>query len=76
MLEIIEKTGCGYYFVEPEKRCIFWLTPVSSEIMTRDLERVQSLAHISRGSRNTLAAILTVSQNMSWKLNTGKLSFM
>ncbi|OJA12718.1 hypothetical protein AZE42_02885 [Rhizopogon vesiculosus] len=46
VLEMISETSCGYYFVEPEKRCIMWLQPVSSDIMTRDLERVQSLAHI------------------------------
>jgi len=39
-------TGCGYYFVKPKSRCILWLTPVSSEKITRDLERVQSFSHI------------------------------
>ncbi|KAG0706648.1 hypothetical protein DFH29DRAFT_995774 [Suillus ampliporus] len=46
VLEKTAKDRYGYYFVEPEKCRIFWLTEVLSERITRRLERVQSPTHI------------------------------
>ncbi|KAG2121949.1 hypothetical protein DEU56DRAFT_832967 [Suillus clintonianus] len=46
---VLERKGkweCGYYFVEPGKRCILWLTAVPSGLVTRNLERVQSYSQI------------------------------
>ena len=48
VLERIGKKGCGYYIVGGQKRCIFWLESVESEIITKGLARAQSFAHISR----------------------------
>lgn len=42
VLERIGINQLGYYFVEPGKRCILWLTAVPSWTITRNLERVQS----------------------------------
>lgn len=46
VLERIDIHRVGYYFVEPGKRCILWLTAVPSWTITRNLERVQSYAQL------------------------------
>lgn len=48
VLERIDINQLGYYFVEPGKRCILWLTAVPSWTITRNLERVQSHVQLSQ----------------------------
>ncbi|KAG1745723.1 hypothetical protein EDB19DRAFT_1826700 [Suillus lakei] len=66
VLERIDTHGCGYYFVEPGKRCLLWLTAVPSGVITRDLQRVRSYGQLSQDAVS----------NMPWRLNIGELSFV
>lgn len=47
VIEDIDKNTCGYYFVEPDTRCIFWLDRFNATRILRHVRRVQNMGHIS-----------------------------
>ncbi|KAG0702661.1 hypothetical protein DFH29DRAFT_920601 [Suillus ampliporus] len=46
VIEDIDENTCGYYFVEPDTRCIFWLERFDAELIFGHLRRVRNMGHI------------------------------
>ncbi|KAG2740416.1 hypothetical protein P692DRAFT_201872440 [Suillus brevipes Sb2] len=46
---------CGYYFVEQDTRCIFWLEQFDAELLFENIRGVRNMGHIS----NTLLKLST-----------------
>lgn len=46
VIEDINKYTCGYYFVEQDTRCIFWLDRFDAEPIFQNIRRVQNMGHI------------------------------
>ncbi|KAG2104981.1 hypothetical protein BD769DRAFT_1695715 [Suillus cothurnatus] len=46
VVEDIDKNTCGYYFVEQDTRCIFWLERFDAESLFDNIRRVRNMGHI------------------------------
>jgi hypothetical protein len=49
VLEIVPSENeliCGYYFVEHNSRCLFWLEEFDAECICNDIKVVASLSHL------------------------------
>ncbi|KAG2131466.1 hypothetical protein BD769DRAFT_1722792 [Suillus cothurnatus] len=55
VVEDIDENTCGYYFVEQDTRCIFWLERFDAESLFDNIRRVRNMGHIS----NTLLKLST-----------------
>jgi len=47
VIEDIDNNTCGYYFVEPDTRCIFWLDRFDATPILGNVRRVRNMGHIS-----------------------------
>ncbi|KAG2057903.1 hypothetical protein BDR06DRAFT_1018591 [Suillus hirtellus] len=47
VIEDIDETTCGYYFVEQDTRCIFWLERFDAETLFENIRRVKNMGHIT-----------------------------
>lgn len=49
VVEDIDENTCGYYFVEQDTRCIFWLERFDAETsgLFENIRRVKNMGHIS-----------------------------
>jgi hypothetical protein len=47
VVEDIDENTCGYYFVEQDTRCIFWLESFDAESLFENIRRVRNMGHIS-----------------------------
>jgi len=47
VIEDINEKTCGYYFVEPDKRCIFWIERFDATPIFGHVRRVRNMGHIS-----------------------------
>jgi hypothetical protein len=47
VVEDIDENTCGYYFVEQDTRCIFWLERFDAESLFDNIRRVRNMGHIS-----------------------------
>ena len=50
--EVPHTSTCSYYFVDHDRRCLFWLEPISSELL--DMGMVVSDSHFVAGSVSVL----------------------
>ncbi|KIK36670.1 hypothetical protein CY34DRAFT_16240 [Suillus luteus UH-Slu-Lm8-n1] len=57
VVEDIDESTCGYYFVEQDTRCVFWLERFDAELLFENIRGVKNMGHIS---------------NMLLKLSTGE----
>lgn len=46
VVEDIDEATCGYYFVEQDTRCIFWLERFDAESLFENIRRVRNMGHI------------------------------
>ncbi|KAG2095904.1 uncharacterized protein F5147DRAFT_717567 [Suillus discolor] len=46
VIEDIDENTCGYYFVEQDTRCIFWLERFDAETLFENIRRVKNMGHI------------------------------
>ncbi|KAG2151603.1 uncharacterized protein EDB93DRAFT_1274012 [Suillus bovinus] len=46
VIEDIDENTCGYYFVEQDTRCIFWLERFDAETLFENIRRVRNMGHI------------------------------
>ncbi|KAG2131491.1 hypothetical protein BD769DRAFT_1386709 [Suillus cothurnatus] len=46
VVEDIDENTCGYYFVEQDTRCIFWLERFDAESLFDNIRRVRNMGHI------------------------------
>ncbi|KAG1856358.1 hypothetical protein DFJ58DRAFT_784711 [Suillus subalutaceus] len=46
VVEDIDDATCGYYFVEQDTRCIFWLERFDAESLFDNIRRVRNMGHI------------------------------
>ncbi|KAG1796070.1 uncharacterized protein HD556DRAFT_1362699 [Suillus plorans] len=46
VVEDIDENTCGYYFVEQDTRCIFWLERFDAETLFENIRRVKNMGHI------------------------------
>lgn len=49
VLEVISRGDeiiCGYYFVNHESRCLFWLTNFDASVICNDIKAVVSSSHL------------------------------
>lgn len=46
VVEDIDEHTCGYYFVEQDTRCIFWLERFDAESLFENIRRVRNMGHI------------------------------
>lgn len=46
VIEDIDENTCGYYFVEQDTRCIFWLERFDTEFLCDNVRRVKNMGHI------------------------------
>ncbi|KAG1870813.1 hypothetical protein F4604DRAFT_1955924 [Suillus subluteus] len=46
VVEDIDEATCGYYFVEQDTRCIFWLERFDAESLFDNIRRVRNMGHI------------------------------
>lgn len=46
VIEDIDESTCGYYFVEQDTRCIFWLELFDAELLFENIRRVRNMGHI------------------------------
>jgi hypothetical protein len=47
VVEDIDESTCGYYFVEQDTRCIFWLEQFDAELLFENIRGVRNMGHIS-----------------------------
>lgn len=46
VVEDIDESTCGYYFVEQDTRCIFWLEQFDAELLFENIRGVRNMGHI------------------------------
>lgn len=46
VIEDIDENTCGYYFVERDTRCIFWLESFDAHSLFENVRRVRNMGHI------------------------------
>ncbi|KAG1779959.1 hypothetical protein EV702DRAFT_1211427, partial [Suillus placidus] len=46
VIEDIDESTCGYYFVERDTRCIFWLEKFDAQTLFENIRRVRNMGHI------------------------------
>ncbi|KAG2131455.1 hypothetical protein BD769DRAFT_1386676 [Suillus cothurnatus] len=46
VVEDIDENTCGYYFIEQDMRCIFWLERFDAESLFDNIRRVRNMGHI------------------------------
>lgn len=46
VVEDIDENTCGYYFVEQDTQCIFWLERFDAESLFENIRRVRNMGHI------------------------------
>jgi hypothetical protein len=46
VIEDIDENTCGYYFIEQNMQCIFWLECFDAESLFNNIRRVRNMGHI------------------------------
>jgi hypothetical protein len=78
VLELIQADGadlmCGYYFVDHENRCLFWVEPIEMSVLLMEVKGVTCPSHISASSRTFFHFCWLAycnCQDMKWGPSTG-----